>query len=80
MQDLANQVSEVISKRLGTGPVHDKSEWEEHFKTLDSLDMMDLIFDIENKFNIKVNAEAHIKNFDDLVQVVADEKKKALVS
>ena len=78
MQDLANQISEVVSNRLGTGPVHDINELEEQFKTLDSLDMMDLIFDIENKFNIKVNAEAQIRNFNDLVQVVSDEKNKAL--
>ena len=47
-------------------------EFNEIMLTLDSLDKMDLVYKIEDKFNISIYANVEIKDFSDLVNCIEE--------
>jgi acyl carrier protein len=47
-------------------------EFNEIMLTLDSLDKMDLVYKIEDKFKISIDANVEIKDFSDLVNCVEE--------
>jgi len=40
------------------------------FQSLDSLDAIDLIYQVEDKFNIKIEKTGKIESVDDLIQII----------
>ncbi len=47
-------------------------EFNEIMLTLDSLDKMDLVYKIEDKFKISIDANVEIKDFSDLVNCIEE--------
>jgi acyl carrier protein len=47
-------------------------EFNETMLTLDSLDKMDLVYKIEDKFKISIDANVEIKNFSDLLKCIEE--------
>jgi acyl carrier protein len=80
MDDNSAIVSKLLSDRLCVGPIKDISEWDENFKSLDSLDMMDILFCVEDHFNIRLREDCQILSFTDLVNQIDEQLKKVVVS
>lgn len=53
MDGLSKEVSEAMCQRLQIENINDEKEWEKEFESLDSLDMIDLVFALEDRFKIK---------------------------
>jgi hypothetical protein len=76
MKDFYQEVSVLLTK-LGFGSVQTYKDWEIHFCKLDSLDMMDILYNVENHFDIKLKSDKGIDSFEKLVQAVIEEKSLA---
>ena len=70
-------LSKLLSDRLDMDDVKDFSEWNQRFKEMDSLDMIDLVFAIEDHFRVKLPAECNMSTFDDLALVLEEELCRA---
>ena len=80
MDDTSAIVSKLLSDRLCVGPVKDISDWDENFKSLDSLDMMDILFCVEDHFSVSLIEDCQILSFTDLVNQIDEQLKKVVVS
>ena len=80
MDDTSVIVSKLLSDRLCIDPVTNISDWDENFKSLDSLDMIDILFCVEDHFNIRLREDCQILSFTDLVNQVDEQSKKVVVS
>jgi acyl carrier protein len=77
MMDFYAEVSSLLTK-LGFGEVKTYKDWEKHFCSLDSLDMMDILYNVENHFDITIKSDKGISSFETLVEAVIEEKKNSV--
>lgn len=70
---ISDKLFDFLSEFLGYNCRNPK-EFNELLPTLDSLDKMDLVYRLEEKFNISIDEKVEISNFDDLIKCVEDQK------
>jgi acyl carrier protein len=63
---VSERLSNLLSQRLGIEPFENNKDWNDEFKSFDSLDKIDLLYAIEDEFKIKLNVETMFDDFDDL--------------
>lgn len=70
---LTEKLFEFLSEFLGSD-CRNPNEFNEALLTLDSLDKMDLVYRLEEKFDISVDESMEINSFSDLVKCVEEKK------
>lgn len=66
---LKDRIFAFLSNFLGS-ECNTAEDFNQAMTTLDSLDQMDLIFKIEEEFNIKLGDKIEIKDFNDLLKYI----------
>jgi len=70
MDGLSRQVSDVMCKRLQIENIEKENDWDQEFRSLDSLDIVDLIFALEEHFNVKFPDKLETMSFRNIVDYI----------
>jgi acyl carrier protein len=70
MDELSKEVSDVMCRRLQIDNIEDEKDWEREFQSLDSLDLIDLIFVLEDEFRVKFPDKIKNASFRHLVEFI----------
>ena len=70
MDELSKEVSDVMCRRLQIDNIEDEKDWEREFQSLDSLDLIDLIFALEDNFHVKFPDKIKNASFKNLVEFI----------
>ena len=66
---MKEQVLDFLKDYFGTDN-NNPETFKDMFQSLDSLDAIDLVYRVEEKFNVKVDESVKIESVDDLVKIV----------
>ena len=66
---MKEQVLDFLKDYFGTDN-NNPETFKDMFQSLDSLDAIDLVYRVEEKFNVKVDESIKIESVDDLVKIV----------
>jgi acyl carrier protein len=70
MDELSKEVSDVMSKRLQIDKIEKENDWDNEFGSLDSLDMVDLMFALEEHFHVKFSDKFETMSFRSIVDFI----------
>jgi acyl carrier protein len=72
MESIMNKVAQALAERRGTDPSQIKAETKFSDLALDSLDVAELIMDLEDAFNVTIDITKVDGTVGDLVRVIQE--------
>ena len=74
MDSLSQKVSDLICDRLSIDRIEKEEDWKEQFKEMDSLDVVDAMFVIEDKLKVKFPYEIKFTSFQQIIEFLKKER------
>ena len=74
MDSLSQQVSDLLCERLSIDKIEKEEDWNQQFKEMDSLDVVDAMFVLEDKLKVKFPYEIKFTSFQQIIDFLRKER------